>query len=182
MDEKDKTVFKQPTPGGDRTVLKPTPGRRGGEGRTAAVTPSAYNQEPSYAPGGNRAEVARLTSGFGLNPIVTAAATLILVFDKTRGTLRHPNVAGLHNSLVNEIKNFESSLRDLNIKVESAWAARYLLCTALDEAVMYTPWGCSSGLPVRSLNSAPATPRPWRVSPPGWCVYWCYFLSGDYLI
>lgn len=154
MDEKDKTVFKQPTPGGgDRTVMKPTPGRRGpADGRPASVTPSAYASD-QYTQPGSRTEVARLGGGFGVNPIVNAAATLILVFDKTRGTLRHPNVAGLHNSLVNEIKNFESSLRDLNIKVELAWAARYLMCTALDEAVMYTPWGGESAWGQRTLLS-----------------------------
>ena len=152
MDEKDKTVFKQPTPGGDRTMLKPTPGRRGaGDGRPT-VTPSAYGQD-QVAAQGNRTEYARLVGGAGLNPVVSAAATLLLVFDKTRGTLRHPNVAGLHNSLVNEIKNFESALRDLNIKVEAAWAARYLMCTALDEAVMYTPWGGESAWGQRTLLS-----------------------------
>lgn len=161
MDEKDKTVFKQPSSGGqmgDSTVLKPTPGRRGSADlRPPPITPSAYSPEPQYgaaAPlGGNRTELARITSGFGLNPIVNAATTLILVFDKTRGTLRHPNVAGLHNSLVNEIKNFESSLRDLNIKPELAWAARYLICTALDEAVLYTPWGGESAWGQRTLLS-----------------------------
>ena len=53
-------------------------------------------------------------------------------------------MAGLHNSLVNEIKQFENRLRDLNLKPEQAWASRYLMCTALDEAVMYTLWGGES--------------------------------------
>lgn len=152
MDEKDKTIFKQPG-AGDSTVLKPTPGRRGaGDMRPPPVTPS-YQGEPvsasAVAPG--RVDLGSL--GVGLNPIVQAASTLLMVFDKTRGTMRHANVAGLHNSLVNEIKQFENRLRDLNLKPEQAWAARYLLCTALDEAVMYTPWGGESAWGQRTLLS-----------------------------
>lgn len=45
----------------------------------------------------------------------TYFSTLLMVFDKTRGTLRHANVAGLHNFLVNEIKTIENRLRDLNL-------------------------------------------------------------------
>lgn len=152
MDEKDKTIFKQPG-AGDSTVLKPTPGRRGAaDMRPPPVTPS-YQAEPvvasAMAPG--RVDLGSL--GLGLNPIVQAASTLLMVFDKTRGTMRHANVAGLHNSLVNEIKQFENRLRDLNLKPEQAWASRYLLCTALDEAVMYTPWGGESAWGQRTLLS-----------------------------
>ena len=54
MDEKDKTLFKQPG-AGDSTVLKPTPGRKGGmDMRPPPVTPS-YTAEPvtpSVAPQG----------------------------------------------------------------------------------------------------------------------------------
>jgi type VI secretion system protein ImpK len=163
MDEKDKTLFKQPGGGGgDRTVLKPTPGKRGmadmrpppvmpQQAMPQYAMPEAYAAPPPVA--ASRTEFLRYSSGAGLNPVVQAASTLILVFDKTRGTLRHANVPGLHNSLVNEIKQFESQLRDLNLKPEQAWAARYLMCTALDEAVMYTPWGGESAWGQRTLLS-----------------------------
>ncbi|HMW49945.1 MAG TPA: hypothetical protein PKC70_16725, partial [Cellvibrionaceae bacterium] len=50
MDEKDKTLFKQPG-AGDSTVLKPTPGRKGGmDMRPPPVTPS-YTPEPIAAAG-----------------------------------------------------------------------------------------------------------------------------------
>ncbi|HMW71910.1 MAG TPA: type IVB secretion system protein IcmH/DotU [Cellvibrionaceae bacterium] len=153
MDEKDKTLFKQPG-AGDSTVLKPTPGRKGGmDMRPPPVTPS-YTPEPIAAAGAApQGRVDLSAFGPGLNPIVQAASTLLMVFDKTRGTLRHANVAGLHNSLVNEIKQFENRLRDLNLKPEQAWASRYLMCTALDEAVMYTPWGGESAWGQRTLLS-----------------------------
>lgn len=159
-DDNDRTVFRQPTPGGDRTSMRPTPGRRSGAtevGRTrpgggaAVETPSPV---AAQAMGGRASyEQVRFNTALGLNPLVNAAATLIAVFEKTRHTVRHPDVAGLHKRLVNEIRNFEQKAKDMNIKPEMILAARYLLCSALDEAVLHTPWGEESAWGQRTLLS-----------------------------
>jgi type VI secretion system protein ImpK len=160
-DDNDRTVFK-PTPGGDRGSARPTPGRRSGAteiGRTRPGAPAggAIPAEPSSPPplGGARSgfEQVRFNTALGLNPLVNAASTLIAVFEKIRHTARHPDVSGLHKRLVNEIRTFEQKAKDIDIKPEIVLAARYLLCCALDEAVLHTPWGDESAWGQRTLLS-----------------------------
>lgn len=152
LDESDKTVFKQPTPGGDRTTMRPSPGR-GNRGGGDMPPPAAHAQPNRGASAG--APLVDSGTAFrttvGLNPLVNAASTLIAVFEKTRQSMSHSDVAGLHQRLVNEIREFESRARDQGIKQEVILSARYLLCTILDEAVMNTPWGSESAWAQRSL-------------------------------
>lgn len=151
VDDFDKTVFRQPVPGGDRTVLKPRPGR----GRASAEP--ALAPHPAVEPGRSSVHalpphaMAEFHTGIGLNPLVNAAATLVAVFAKTRSALSHSDVVGLHQRLVSEIKEFEERAREQGIKPEIILSARYLLCTILDEAVMNTPWGSESAWSQRSL-------------------------------
>ncbi len=163
-DEFDKTVFKQPSVQQDRTVIRPTPGGRG-----AAQPP----QQPMHVPPSQpqtpappmhqpqqpvqQAEMGGSSSYFstssGLNPLVNAASTLIAVFEKTRQSVSHPNVGGLHQRLVSEIKTFENAAKEIGIKPEIILSARYAVCVALDEAVLNTPWGSESAWPQRTLLS-----------------------------
>ena len=89
----------------------------------------------------------------GLNPLINAASTLIAVFEKTRQSLSHPDVGGLHQRLVDEIKLFENKAREVGIRPEIVLSARYALCTTLDEMVLNTPWGAESAWPQRTLLS-----------------------------
>ena len=149
-DDNDKTVFKQPMPGGDRTSLRPTPGRRTGQtelGRRPQqpLAGAGQIQTPSRAEGGRGSyDVAKFAATFGLNPLVNCASTLLAVFERTRGAVRHPDVGGLHKRLINEIRSFEQNAKDDGIKPEIILAARYLLCSVVDEAVLHTPWGGES--------------------------------------
>jgi type VI secretion system protein ImpK len=158
----EKTVFRQPAaPGdGDRTVIRPKPGGRGAGAPPpqAPVTPqqpmqSPAQQAPAYAPPVMDTQAAYFRITQGLNPLVNAASTLIAVFEKTRHTMSHADVGGLHQRLVNEIKNFEQRAREQGIKPEIVLSARYVLCTALDEAVLNTPWGSESAWTQRTLLS-----------------------------
>ncbi len=160
-DDFDKTVFKQPMPGGDRTVMRPMPGgRRAPAGQPAAGAASAAQQsygsplptQASPAPAMD-ASAAYFRTGRGLNPLVNAASTLIAVFEKTRQSMNHPDIAGLHQRMINEIRAFEQSSRDLGFKPEVILAARYILCSALDEAVLNTPWGSESAWAQKTLLS-----------------------------
>lgn len=155
MDPNDKTVF---TPGqrqpnqseADRTLFIPTPGAR----PAAAPTPPPAQAAPSYAqaaPMPASTELPQLQQG--VNPVISAAATLLAVLSKLRNTLQHGDVAGLHRQLVDEIKRFDARLKQQNSRPEIALAARYQLCSALDEAVLNTPWGAQAGWSQRSLLS-----------------------------
>ncbi len=163
-DNSDKTVFRQPAGGGDRTVMRPRPGGRG----NAPVQQQAPVQQPMSDDRGkvyNRApapqaaapsfdtQAAYFRTAKGLNPLVNAASTLVAVFEKTHKSMSHPNVGGLHQRLVNEIKAFETKAKEQAIKPEVVLSARYILCTVLDEAVLNTPWGAESAWTQRTLLS-----------------------------
>lgn len=154
-DESDKTVFRQPSATGDRTVIKPMPGGRGGQASPASAQPAAapLRQPAQPAPAALDTEAAYFRTSRGLNPLVNAASTLIAVFEKTRSAVSHPDVGGLHQRLVNEIKGFEQRAKAEGLKPEIVLSARYVLCAALDEAVLNTPWGSESGWSQRTLLS-----------------------------
>jgi type VI secretion system protein ImpK len=50
-----------------------------------------------------------------------------------------------------EIRSFEERVRQAGVSAEDALAARYALCTVIDEAVLNTPWGAQSGWAGQSL-------------------------------
>jgi len=161
-DNSDKTVFKKPVNPGDRTVLRPTPGGRGATTtqQNQQVTPPQHQpvhpqtnqsippQHPQY-----ETQAVYFRTINGLNPLMNEASTLLAVFEKTHQTVSHPNVGGLHQRLVNEIKAFEARAREQGIKPEIILSARYVLCTVLDEAVLNTPWGAESAWTQRTLLS-----------------------------
>ena len=156
--DSDKTVFKQPTPGGERTAGRPTPGGRGanpqaGNSNNTQVPPYNRNQAQPSRPIPQDRSGAAFNTDMGLNPLVNAASTLIAVYEKTRTAVSHPDVGGLYQRLINEIKIFEEKTRALGIKPEIVLSARYLLCSVLDEAVLNTPWGGESVWGQRTLLS-----------------------------
>ena len=132
----------------DRTVLRPTPGgRRGGPG-----TP------PSPPPGGAPPAAGHVaapldTFAAGLNPLVSAATTLLSLISQLRDTASHPDPAGLENRVVQEVQNFENKARAQGAAPETVVAARYALCSVIDETVLSTPWGGQSAWSTRSLLS-----------------------------
>lgn len=126
---------------GDRTVMIPTPGAAG-----AAPSPLA-----GFAPVPNLQEGMAVRDG--LNPLVNAASTLLTVAIKLRTTMSHANVPDLHRRLTEEIKAFESKAKNTGSTPEIVLAARYLLCTVVDEIVLNTPWGTASGWSQHSLLS-----------------------------
>ena len=82
--------------------------------------------------------------GHGLNPLVQAATPLLVLAGQLRSTLSVPDVAGLRRQALEEIRRFEERARAAGVSNETVLAARYVLCAALDEAVLSTPWGAQS--------------------------------------
>ena len=130
---------------GDRTVIKPSAGRGAKPG-----APAAPAQAPAPA---MRAEapLPDLPPHASLNPLVQAAAPLLSAAPRLRATVRHPNPAALRVQLVESIKRFESVARAQGLPNEQVVAARYILCTLLDEAASSTPWGGSGAWSSQSL-------------------------------
>jgi len=163
-DNSDKTVFRQPgtaAPSGEHTIIRPMPGGRGGTTgqtqyppATPAATPGYGQQAARPVPAPNLdVRAAYFRTSTGLNPLINAASMLIAVFEKTRQSISHPDVGGLYQRLVNEIKTFDSRAKEQSIRAEVVLAARYILCAVLDEAVLNTPWGAESAWPQKTLLS-----------------------------
>ncbi len=130
---------------GDRTVIKPSAGRGA---RPAAAAPAAA--VPAAAPPA-ALELPELRGAASLNPLVQAAAPLLSAAPRLRAMLRHPNPAALRASLVEAVKRFETAARAQGLPNEQVVAARYVLCTLLDESASSTPWGGSGAWSSQSL-------------------------------
>lgn len=146
--DSDKTVF-QPSvrANADSTSMRPMPGGRGAPGANrpqpgAPAAPLPVDQEAAF-----------FQTCQGLNPIVNAASSLIVVLEKTRSSMAHSDIAGLYKRLQNEIRAFENRLREQGLAPEIVLSARYIICAVLDEVVLNTPWGSDSAWASRSLLS-----------------------------
>ena len=77
----------------------------------------------------------------GINPLAVAANPLLNLIPQIRVMPHHPDPAQLRNYLVEQVSLFERRAREANVSPETIIAARYALCTALDETAAKTPWG-----------------------------------------
>jgi type VI secretion system protein ImpK len=87
---------------------------------------------------------ARADLGIGLNPLVRAASPLLLLAGQLRGAVSAMDVSDLRRQTLTEMRQFESDARRIGVPNDTVIAARYVLCAALDEAVLATPWGSQS--------------------------------------
>jgi len=124
----------------ERTVIKPKP-------RTPGGTPPV----PPTSMGGGEALPSEVGELGLLNPLVSAAGKLLVLIGKLRNLVQPPNVAALRASTAEAVNQFDADARKAGISNESVLAARYVLCTSLDEAVSNTPWGVQGGWNKQSL-------------------------------
>jgi type VI secretion system protein ImpK len=127
----------------DRTMLMPAPGGRRSAPAAAATPASTPAAPPTGAP------VA--LHGDGLNPLVRAANPLLDLVTPLRAMASHPDVESLRTQLVGAIKAFEAAARSALVEHGQIAAARYALCTLLDETISSTPWGGGGIWASRSL-------------------------------
>ena len=116
----------------DRTVIMPVPGGRPAPGRPA---PAEQRQTPAEQ--AEAFDVASVSSG--LNPLVAAANRLLNVLPQLRSSVQHPNPTALRDSLAQGIRQFEAQARTAGVSTEKIVAARYALCTLIDETATSTP-------------------------------------------
>jgi type VI secretion system protein ImpK len=146
----------------DATILRPRPGRRPGTpppGPTPAGAGSQALPPPPpmrYAPTGGPSVDEFISAG--RNPLVQAAVPLLVLAGRLRGQIANADVESVRRQCVQEIRSFEDRVRQANVPggpmgqpSEDILAARYALCTAIDEAVLNTPWGAQSGWASQSL-------------------------------
>lgn len=134
----------------DATVLRPRPGG-GRAGATAApppfaaAPPRAPLQTPAASsPPPHAAGPLQAGSSQGLNPLLAAAAPLLMLAGRLRGSRQAADVPGLRRQALEEIRRFEDRAGRAGVSSEHIVAARYALCATLDEAVLATPWGGQS--------------------------------------
>ncbi len=120
-----------PEASAEQTIVIPSPGRRSGSPSQAAVQPL-----PPQTP----VNLTELDWQTGINPLVAAANPLLALVPRLRQA-QHPDPAGLRETLAQAVTLFESRAGAAGVPHEQVIAARYALCTFLDEAAANTPWG-----------------------------------------
>lgn len=130
----------------DKTVIKPSPGRRRQQATSSPVSSPAQTREDStvfnreaFSPG-----TQQLVLHADNNVLVGCALPLLSLVTQLRNSASHADLSGLRIAVINEIKTFDTKARQSGCPAEQVQTARYALCSLLDEVVLNTPWGCNS--------------------------------------
>lgn len=153
-DEGDRTVIRPP-PGrqappedlGDRTMIGAAPAARVDldQGIGSSLPPLAGAGPSPFAP-----SVAPIET-VGPNPLIAAAVPLIAVANGLRAITHHDDIARLRQSVVEELRRFQQNARAADVPDEEVRYGHYALCALIDEVVLSTPWGSKSAWPKQSL-------------------------------
>lgn len=115
--------------GDEPTILMPAPGGQATVAMKRAAAPPAR-------PG---VDLQRLVAG--INPLLEAAGTLLALVPQLRATVSHADPEGLRRQLLDRIAEFEALAAARGVPRPKLTAARYVLCSFLDEVIAHTPWG-----------------------------------------
>jgi type VI secretion system protein ImpK len=117
----------------DATMLVLNPGgRRPVAAAAAGPAPAPVQQgTPVHVP----------VAGSGLNPLVRAANPLLDLVVPLRHAVQPPDLGPLRERLALAIRTFEADAGAAGVPSESVAAARYALCTLIDETIAGTAWG-----------------------------------------
>jgi len=143
-DDDDKTVV-VPNPGGRRQAAAPPPMPDYGTGAPAPPPPppeygGGYEPPPRYEPPRGAAAI----PGTGINPLVTVASPLLTLIATLQKTERLADPMGLRTRIEQQMRGLSADTQRARATPETLKAASYCLCTAIDEAVLRTPWGAAS--------------------------------------
>lgn len=125
-------------PMSDATIVRP-------QGAPAPAAP-----QPG-APAASTAAGLQAATGGVMNPLVRAASPLLLLAIELRHSAAAPDVARLREQAVLQIRRFEAAAQATGASAQAVTAARYVLCTLLDESVLSAPWGEQSGWAQQTL-------------------------------
>jgi type VI secretion system protein ImpK len=121
----------------DATMLVLNPGGRRAVPASASVPVSAAPAQVDA----NASAAHSVLAGSGLNPLVRAANPLLDLVVPLRHTMQPPDLGQLRERLAQAIRTFETDAREAGVAADAIGAARYALCTLLDETIAGTPWG-----------------------------------------
>jgi len=119
-------------PFSDRSVIMPTPGGRTIIGTPPPARAGVAGAAPAPEP---------VATPTGLNPLLAAANPLLNMIPQLQASVEHRNPLGLRDELADQIRRFDQRARAAGIEEPAVNAARYVLCTVLDEVAATTPWG-----------------------------------------
>lgn len=122
-----------PAGGDPRTFVKPNPGGRAAGGMAHGA---GHASEGHTVVGAGDAPI-----DHGLSPLLAAANRLLLLVPPLRQMRSVPDPASLRTSLAQGVRDFVTAAQSHGVAPERVMAARYILCTMLDEAAADTPWG-----------------------------------------
>ena len=126
----------------ERTVIRPNPGGRRSEPVANPGAAPPARQQP--APPRIREEDVAALAQVGINPLVSAATSLLSLAIRLRNRAQHTNVDALRERVIAEVKQFEQAALESSQPAQSIRIARYALCATIDDLVLNTPWGSQS--------------------------------------
>lgn len=135
----------------DSTVIKPKPGQLGlmESDASSGKTPSIKNDKTVVYKSTPKVSMLPLSK----NLLVEEASILFSIIFKVRSASDNTNVDNLKNYTIEKIKDYEQRLKNNNLATEDIRAARYCLCSFVDETVLNTTWGGNSNWSEESLLS-----------------------------
>lgn len=128
-------VFESKPEDVERTIILPAPG---GKRRVAGESPPQPRPASRPSP-----EALSVDSASG-NPLTRSGGACFALIRRLSNTPHHDDVAGLREMVLQMVREFEVNARKFGASSEAAYAARYALCSLIDETVLSTPWGSQS--------------------------------------
>ena len=135
------------------TVIKPTPGgrRRADEPRERTVLATALSASGGEPESPGAPPPLNLDAA-GMPLVVSAARPLLNLLQRLRGDAP-AEVERLRAAVIEEVRLYERKLANASVDVEDARIAHYVLCATVDDVVLSTEWGASSGWGANSIVS-----------------------------
>lgn len=138
----------------DATIVRPrganaaniSPTARAGAIPSPAVPPAPAPSARSTTP----TDIEVFLHG-GMNPLVQLASPLLLLAVQLRHSVDLPDMPRLREQSVVQVRRFEQGAQTAGISTQTITAARYVLCTMLDESILNAPWGEQSGWAQKTL-------------------------------
>ncbi|MGF6712086.1 type VI secretion system protein ImpK [Luteibacter sp. W1I16] len=114
------------------------------------VRPSAAREPSPVTPRRERGQARDIATPqelpmAGGNPLVRAANPLLLMAAQLSNSAEPPDAVLLRERAVTSIRRFDDLAARAGVDAQTGIAARYVLCTMLDEAVLDSPWGDQTG-------------------------------------
>ena len=133
----------------DHTQIYPMPG-----GKREDVN-KMLNEEQSHTP---QQQASQFNDGSHYtrstyNTLTDAASSLLILVGHVSNTLEAHDTNALKQKVSTELNDFSRKAKSLGFGEGVIHDATYILCTAIDEAVLNTPWGEQSGWSQNSLLS-----------------------------